>query len=86
MKFENRTVQTKDGRTCVLCPTTAAYAEQVIEYMRLTAGETPFLLRYPDEVNFTAERERTFLTGVYEDERAIMMLALVDGILAGTPA
>ena len=83
MKFEERILTLKDGRACVLCPTTAAYAEEMIEYLKRTAGETPFLLRYPDEVCFTPEGEKAFLTGVYEDERSVMMLALVNGVLAG---
>ena len=45
MRFEERKVQLKDGNVCVLCPTSADYAEEMIEYMKLTAAETPFLLR-----------------------------------------
>lgn len=41
------------------------------------------MLRYPDEVTFTLEAERDILTKFYEDPRSIMMLAIVDGRLAG---
>lgn len=83
MKFEHRTVMLKDGRECILRPTTAEYAEEMIEYMKLTAAETPFLLRYPDEVCYTLEQEREILTRLYEDEKSVMMLAIVDGKVAG---
>lgn len=83
MKFEERKFLLKDGRTCILKPTTPDYAEEMIEYMRVTAGETEFLLRYPDEVNFTIEGEKDILGRLYEDPYSIMMMVTVDGKVAG---
>ena len=83
MRFENKSVILKDGRECVLRPTTAEYAQEMIDYMKITAAETPFLLRYPDEVKYTPESEKEILTRIYEDEKTVMMLALVDGQVAG---
>ena len=83
MKFQPRTLTLKDGRTCILCPTYPEYAEQMIEYLKLTAEETPFLLRYPDEVNYTLEAEREILGNLLENETSVMMMALVDGKVAG---
>lgn len=51
MRFSERTVTLKDGRTCLLCPTYPEYAADMVEYLKATAAETPFLLRNPDEVN-----------------------------------
>ena len=83
MRFENRSVRLKDGRECVLRPTTAEYAQEMIDYMKITAAETPFLLRYPDEVKYTLENEKEILARIYGDEKTVMMLALVDGQVAG---
>ncbi len=83
MKFESRTVQLKDGRTCVLTPTSPEYSEAMIEYMKKTAGETEFLLRYPDEVSYTLEQEREILSSILENPGHAMMVALVDGKVAG---
>lgn len=83
MRFQPRTLTLKDGRTCILCPTYPEYAEQMIEYLKLTAEETPFLLRYPDEVNYTLEGEREILQSLLENETGVMMMALVDGKVAG---
>lgn len=83
MRFEKRTVRLKDGRTCILCPNTPEYAEEMIEYLKVTAAETPFLLRYPDEVDYTPEKEREILGRLLESERSVMMLAIVDGKVAG---
>lgn len=83
MRFENRKVLLKDGRECILRPTTAEYSQEMIDYMKITAAETPFLLRYPDEVTYTLENEKEILTRIYEDEKSVMMLAVVDGEVAG---
>ncbi len=83
MKFENKTVILKDGRECILKPTTAEYSQEMIDYLKLTATETPFLLRYPDEVTYSLEQEKEILTRLYEDPKSVMMLAVVDGKVAG---
>ena len=83
MKFAEKTFTLKDGRTCVLKPNGPEYAAEMIEYMKKTAGETEFLLRYPDEVSYTLEKETEILGNIREDPYHIMMVAVVDGKVAG---
>ena len=83
MRFPERTFTLKDGRTCVLRPTHPDDSEAMIEYMKVTAGETEFLLRYPDEVTYTPEGEREVLTRFQDDPGFVMMVAVVDGQVAG---
>lgn len=83
MKFEEREIILKDGRRCILKPTSPEYAEDMIEYLKKTSDETDFLLRYPDEVNFTLDKERAILGSLLENPYAVMMLATVDGRVAG---
>lgn len=83
MRFPERTVTLKDGRTCILGPTLPAYAIQMIDYLKITSEETPFLLRNPDEVTYTPEAEKEILTRLLEDEHSVMMVARVDGEVAG---
>ena len=83
MRFAERTIALKDGRTCILKPATPDLAEEMIEYMKKTAIETPFLTRYPDEISDTADHEREFLAGKLEDPHSAMIAAVVDGKLAG---
>lgn len=83
MKFEERKIILRNGCECILCPTSADYATDMIEYLKVTAAETPFLLRYPDEVTYTVKGEKEILNRILEDEKSIMMLALVDGKVAG---
>lgn len=83
MRFSERTVTLKDGRTCLLCPTYPEYAADMVEYLKVTAEETPFLLRNPDEVNYTLEKEKEILENLLESENSVMMVAVVDGKVAG---
>ena len=83
MKFDARTITLRDGRTCTLRPTHPDDSEAMIEYMRRTAGETPYLLRYPDEVSYTIEQERELLANVLNNPGDVMMAAVVDGKVAG---
>lgn len=83
MKFAEKTVILKDGRKCLLRPATPDDAQEMIDYLKLTATETPFLLRYPDEITFTLEKEREILGETLENERDLMMLGIVDGVVTG---
>ncbi len=83
MRFAEREVILKDGRTCILKPTSPEYAQEMIDYMKVTAAETDYLLRYPDEVDYTLEAEQEILGKILDDPYTIMMMALVDGKVAG---
>ena len=79
MVFDERRVRLKDGRTAVLRAPRVEDATAMIEYLKVVAGETPFLTQYPDEVRFTQEQEEAFLRGRIGDPRGAMILATVDG-------
>lgn len=83
MLFDEKKITLRDGRECLLRPTTPEYAEEMIEYLQITSAETPFLLRNPDEVNYTVEGEREILGRLALDPGSVMMLALVEGQVAG---
>ena len=83
MRFQEKEIRLKDGRTCMLVPTSPEYSEQMITYLRETSGETDFLLRYPDEVQYTLEEEQQILERLLDNPKAIMMAAVVDGKVAG---
>ena len=83
MRFPERRITLKDGRTCILRPTAPDIAEEMIEYLKITSGETPWLLRNPDEVTYTPESEKEILSGLLDDPYSAMMVAIVDGKVAG---
>lgn len=83
MIFEKKIMNLKDGRTCILRPVEIKDAEAMIEYLRRVSSETPFLLRNEDEVTFTVEAEEKLLVSKRNASREIMMVAEVEGVIAG---
>ena len=82
MEYQS-TVRLRDGRTCILRNGTAADAKQVLDIFLLTHEQTDFLASYPDESKHTVEGEAKFLQGQTENERAIEIVAEVDGTIIG---
>lgn len=58
-------------------------AVQMIEYLKISAGETDFLLRYPEEVNVTVEQEQRILQWYLASDTDAMIVAEVDGKVVG---
>ena len=83
MIFETKQIVLKDGRTCTLRSVEKTDAADMLEYLKAVSGETPFLARYADEVNFTVEKERAILQNKAESPNEIMLTAYVNGKLAG---
>ena len=83
MIFEEKRINLKDGRTCILRSVEVKDAEAMIEYLRIVSSETPFLLRNEDEVTYTVETEEQLLENKRNNPREIMMVAEVEGIIAG---
>ena len=83
MHLAPETVSLKNGKTAVLRSAETSDAAAMIDYLKAAAGETPFLLRYPDEVNFTEEGERSLLQSRSDDPSVVMLNAWVGGKLAG---
>ena len=83
MIFEARNVVLKNGSVCTLRPTHPDDAVKMIDYLKQTSGETEFLLRYPDEVQYTPEQERDILSRLMDDPKSVMMVGIVDGEVAG---
>lgn len=83
MVFEARDVTLRNGAVCTLQPTHPDDSAQMIDYMKQTAGETEYLLRYPDEVNYTLEQEQAVLRRLMEDPHSVMMVGIVNGEVAG---
>lgn len=83
MIFPEKKVILKDGRTAVLRSAVIEDAPDCLEYLRVTAAETPFLLREPEEANMTLRQEEAFLGGRLEDPDSLMLIARIDGEYAG---
>ena len=84
MNYQKKTVLLKSGKTCLLRRPEEGDAEMLLEYLKVTSGETPYMIREPEEVRTSAEEEVEFIRKNREDPRALMLLAFVDGALAGS--
>ena len=69
----------RDGRTCVFRSADPDDAAAMIRYMKTMLGESPFLLRTPEEFDYTAEAEAAVLERRKSDPRTLMLLAEMDG-------
>ena len=83
MEYVKKAILLKNGKTCVIRQAEETDAERMIEYLSVTAKETPFLGREPEDVPFTMEQERDIIQKMNAAERDMMLLAEVDGVHAG---
>ena len=83
MRFEAASVQLKDGRSAIIRNAEPKDAEELIDYLKITSAETPFLMRNPEEINITLDKEIEFINRCKESERDLLLVALIDGKHAG---
>ena len=79
MTYTAETLTFKDGRKYTLRSVEPEDAPLMLKYMKIMLGETPFLLRSPEEFNYTAEDEARVLAGRKDDPRSLMLVAEMDG-------
>ena len=83
MKY-NQEITLKNGRIALLRNGVAADATEVVENFNQAHAETDYLLSYPDENSFDAEKEAAFLEEKTASANEIEIVAFVDGEVAGT--
>ncbi len=69
----------RDGGCCVIRSVEPEDAQRMLQYMKIMLGETPFLLRTPEEFDYSVEEEARILEGRKNDPRSLMLLAERDG-------
>ena len=74
----------KDGRTATLLSPRDEDINGVIEYLKISAGETEFILRYPEECDkYTYDAEKAIFERMNSSDDEAMFICLVDGKVAG---
>lgn len=74
----------KDGRNALIRSPKEADVQGIMEYLKVIAGETLFLLRYPDEWELiTEEEEKNWIDRMNRSDNEVMLVCLVDGKIAG---
>ena len=79
MLFGEISFKDKLGRTVVLRNARVEDAADLIQYLKTTSGETPYLIREPEEITITEENEKQFIQAKLDDERELMLVAFIDG-------
>ena len=76
-------VTLKDGTKAALRSPQPRDAAQLNAYLRLTSGETHFMVQYPEECNQSIETAQRRLQAMADDDRGFMLAAFLDGELVG---
>ena len=54
-------------------------ADALIQYLKVTSAETPYLIRESEEITLTHEQEVTFINSSITSDRSVMLIATIDG-------
>lgn len=84
MLFETKTIPLKNGKTAIFRSPEITDAAAMVEYLKATAGETPYLMNYPEEITTTVEQEEHYLRNARENPAETMIVCEADGRIAGT--
>ena len=79
MVFEEKSMKDKLGRTIVFRNAIPEDAEDLIQYLKITSAETPYLVREPEEITITKTKEEQFIRDKIDADRELMLLAFMDG-------
>lgn len=83
MKFREKEIGLKDGTICILRSPNEQDAEEMIKYLKMTSEETHFMVRYPEEIDMTTDKEIEFLKENLNSNKDMMIAAFVNNDLAG---
>lgn len=74
----------KDGRKAMLRSPKEEDIDGTLEYLRISAGETDFILRYPQEcAKYTPESEKKLFEKKNASPNEAMIMCIVDGRVVG---
>ncbi|WP_075719529.1 GNAT family N-acetyltransferase [Roseburia sp. 499] len=71
------------GKELLFRNATEEDAQMLIDYLKVTCGETRYLVKEPEEIKFTLEQEKKFITQINNSENNLMLLGFLDGKYVG---
>ena len=84
MTYAAETFMLQNGSAVTIRSAEPEDALLMLQYMKIMLGETPFLLRTPEEFCYTPEEEARVLSGCREDPHSLMLVAEMNcQIIAG---
>lgn len=72
-----------NGHTLLLRAPTEDDAQIMVDLFKLVNGETPYLMREPEEADLPFEEEAAFIRSLNDSEANVMLLAFYDGAYIG---
>ena len=84
MTFSAETIILSGGQSCTIRSAEPEDAGRMLQYMKIMLGETPFLLRTPEEFNYSPDEEAAILARRRDDPRCLMLVAELDGQIIST--
>lgn len=72
-----------NGHKLVLKNATADDAQVLIDYLKTVCGETPYLIKEPEEISMTLEEEISFINSQNNSEKNLLCIGLLDGNYVG---
>lgn len=82
-EFDSRTFLMKNGIPCTLRLPKKEDAEQLLAMFRTMAGQTDYILAYPEDIHYTVEGEERFIEGSLQNEDQLLLVAEIDGKIVG---
>lgn len=79
MKFTAMKFKDKLGRDVILRNAEESDAAVLIDYLKITTAETPYLIREPKEITITIEQEISFIKSKRDAKKELMLVATIDG-------
>lgn len=83
MHFGEKKILLKNGKEAIFRSPRAEDAVPMMDFLKKAAGETEFILRYPEECDESKEQEAAFLTGILQSQAKMMIACEIDGEIAG---
>ena len=79
MRFNSTIVKDRNGNDIERRNAEVQDAEALIEYLKVTNAETPYLICEPEEITLSLEQEKEIITRKQESERELLLLAFDNG-------
>ncbi len=83
MRYQ-KSILLKNNAPCLLRNAVAADAQDVLQHLIVTSGETDNMVRYADEITLTVAEEQAYLADLENNPKAIMLIAMRNGALVAT--
>lgn len=84
MRYETKNIFLKNDLPAVLRSPAASDAPKMNAYLKRIAGETDFLIRYPEECTESDEDKAQYLEGITTSQKSLMIVCTIGGEIAGT--